>query len=79
MPPVAVMPLKEKLAISLKAIEAQKQGNEDEYMRIMMEEMPMPPYMAKFAKEYLGADFLIKGGWNLTEANAEYGSDWLNK
>jgi hypothetical protein len=39
----------------------------------------MPPYLAKFAKEHLSPDFLIKYGWNLTEAEAEYGSDWLNQ
>jgi hypothetical protein len=39
-------------------------------------QIPMPPYLAKFAKDHPDADFLIKYGWNLTEA--EYGSDWLN-
>jgi hypothetical protein len=39
----------------------------------------MPPYLAKIAKEKIGADFLINGGWNLSEAEAEFGSDWLVK
>ena len=38
----------------------------------------MPPYLAKVAKEKMGADFLIKGGYNLTEAEAEFGPNWLN-
>jgi hypothetical protein len=29
----------------------------------------MPPYLAKWAKKRLGADYLIQGGWNLDEAN----------
>jgi hypothetical protein len=72
------MTLDAKLAVSMKAIEVQKQGNEDEHIRIM-KTMPMPPYLAKWAKKRLGADFLVKEGWNLEEANAEYGHDWLNK
>jgi hypothetical protein len=30
-----------------------------------MKQIHMPPYVAKFAKDYIGADFLIKYGWNL--------------
>jgi hypothetical protein len=39
----------------------------------------MPPYLAKVAKKTMGADFLINGGWNLSEAEAEFGRDWLSK
>jgi hypothetical protein len=35
--------------------------------------------MAKVAKKTMGVDFLINGGWNLSEAGAEFGADWLNK
>ena len=40
---------------------------------------PMPPYLAKVAKKTMGAEFLIQGGWNLSEAEAEFGPDWLSK
>jgi hypothetical protein len=33
--------------------------------------------MAKVIKEKVGAEFLIQGGWNLAEAEAEFGSNWL--
>jgi hypothetical protein len=39
----------------------------------------MPPYLAKFAKNHLGADFLIKNGYNLSEAEAEFGPKWLTQ
>jgi len=39
----------------------------------------MPSYLAKIMKEKMGADFLINGGWNLSEAEAEFGPDWLSK
>jgi hypothetical protein len=71
-----VMTLDEKFAIGLKAIEQKDQGNMDEYMRLT-KTIPMPPYLAKFAKDHLGAGFLTEGGWNLSEAETEYGSDWL--
>jgi hypothetical protein len=30
-------------------------------------------------KEKVGVDFLINGGWNLSEAEAEFGFNWLSK
>jgi hypothetical protein len=72
------MSLKEKTAIGLKAIELRKQGKEEEWLQTM-KSMPLPSYLAKWAKKRLGADFLINGGWNLAEADAEYGQDWLIK
>jgi hypothetical protein len=73
-----IMTLGEKLRLGVKAIELEKQGKMEEAQKIRRQ-IPMPPYLAKFAKDHLGADFLIKYGWNLTEAEAEYGSDWLNQ
>jgi hypothetical protein len=35
--------------------------------------------LAKIGKEKMGVDFLIKGGWDLSEAEAEFGHDWLSK
>jgi hypothetical protein len=72
------MTLKEKFAIGMKSIELEKQGNLEESDRVM-KQIPMPPYLAKFAKEKMGVNFLINGGWNLTEAETEYGPGWLNK
>ena len=72
------MTLDEKLAISNRAIALKKSGDRDGYDRLM-KTVPMPPYLAKIAKEKIGIDFLINGGWNLSEAEAEFGSDWLSK
>jgi hypothetical protein len=70
------MTLEEKTAIGLKALELKKQGKFTEYERIMRQ-IPLPPYLAKFAKDHFGAEFLIKYGWNLSEADVEYGSGWI--
>ena len=72
------MTLDEKLAIGCKAVELKKAGDREGYIRLM-KTAPIPPYIAKVIKEKVGADFLVKEGWNLSEAEAEFGSDWLNK
>ena len=72
------MTLEEEAVIALQAFELKKQGKLEEYER-MLKQIPLQPYLAKFAKEHFGTDFLIKTGWNLAEAEAEYGSDWLSR
>ena len=70
------MTLDEKLAISIKAAELREAGDEEGAMRLM-KTAPVLPYIAKVFKEKVGAEYLA--GWNLSEAEAEFGSGWLNK
>jgi len=72
------MTLDEKLAISGRAIKLKKAGDREGYYRLM-KTTPMPPYIAKIMKEKVGVDFLKNCGWNLSEAEAEFGPDWLSK
>jgi hypothetical protein len=72
------MTLDEKFAISHRAIALKQAGDHEGYIRLM-KTAPIPPYIAKVIKEKVGADFLIKEGWNLAEAEAEFGADWLSK
>jgi hypothetical protein len=76
--PQAQMTLDEKFAIAKKAHEFESAGNMEEYERVM-KQLPMPSYLAKFAKDKIGIDFLLNGGWNLSEAEAEFGQNWLTK
>ena len=78
MPQAQAMTLDEKLKIGCKAVELRKAGDEEGASRLVRS-IPMPPYLAKIYKEKVGAEHLIASGWNLTEAEAEFGSDWLNK
>jgi len=81
MPQARTMTLEDETAIALKAFELKKQGKLEEYER-MRKQIPLQPYLAKFIKdhiEYFGKDFFEKYGWNLAEAEAEYGPDWLTK
>ena len=72
------MTIDEEFAIGMKAIELKKQGKMEEALDLE-KSIPLPPYLAKWAKKRLGAEFLIENGWNLSEAEAEYGADWLTK
>ena len=72
------MTMEEESVILLKAHELRKQGKPEEAERIT-KQIPLQPYLAKFVKDHLGSEFLLGLGWNLAEANAEYGSDWLTK
>jgi len=76
MPQIETMSLDEKLAISCKAAELRQAGDEEGASRLLRT-APMPPYLAKVFKEKVGADFLINNGFNLSEAEAEFGRDWL--
>ena len=78
MPEAQTMTLEEKLAISNKACLLWQAGDEEGYSRLTRT-IPVPPFLAKAMKEHMGADFLVNGGWNLSEAEAEFGPDWLGR
>jgi len=77
MPQIETMSLDEKLAIACRAAALHNAGDEEGYSRLM-KTVPLPSYIAKVMKEKVGADFLINGGFNLSEAEAEFGQNWLN-
>jgi hypothetical protein len=72
------MTLQEKLHIGVQAIELEKQGKVEEGDRLRRS-IPLSPWLAEWGKKYMGADFLINGGWNLSEAEAVHGHDWLSR
>ena len=76
MPQTQTMTLDKKLDISLRAFELLDAGDREGYSRLMRT-APLPPYLAKVVKEKVGLDCLLNLGWNLSEVEAEFGSDWL--
>jgi hypothetical protein len=78
MPQIETMTLDEKLAISNRAFELLDAGDKEGFSRLIRT-APMPPYLAKIYKEKVGVEELINGGWNLSEAEAEFGQDWLSQ
>jgi len=71
------MTLDEKLAVSNKACALLKAGDREGYTRLTRS-IPMPPYLAKIFKEKVGVELLVQSGYNLSEAEAEFGPNWLN-
>jgi hypothetical protein len=69
---------KEKAAIIMKSLELRDAGKEAE-AHALMRQFPAPAWLAKIFKEKVGADFLIQGGYNLSEAEAAFGPDWLTQ
>lgn len=57
-------------------IELKKQGKLKEAERLN-KTMSIPPYLVKFVKDHLGLDALLSMGLNLSEAEAEYGPEYL--
>ena len=76
MPQAQTMTLDEKLDIACRSAALREAGDEEGASRLIRT-APMPPYLAKMFKEKVGADFLIDNGYNLSEAEAEFGRDWL--
>ena len=71
-----LMTEREKADIFMKSFEIQDAGQKDE-AQALRRTVPMSPWLAKFIKEKLGAETLLELDWNMAEAEAEYGQDWL--
>jgi hypothetical protein len=71
-----LMTEREKAELFMEAHRLRKEGREEEATAVQRS-APLPAFLAKVLKEKVGADFLIQNGWNLAEAEAEYGPDWL--
>jgi hypothetical protein len=72
-----LMTEREKADIFEQARQLRAAGKEDE-AKMLQRTVPIPAYLAKVLKEKIGAYILIKGGWNLAEAEAEFGPGWLD-
>ena len=75
---VEPMSIHERLQMRMKAFELEEQGKFEEAEKVA-KQIPMSPWLAKFAKKHFGLDYLIEHGWNLSEAEAEFGSDWISR
>ncbi|GHV58431.1 hypothetical protein AGMMS49579_25950 [Spirochaetia bacterium] len=69
---------REKADIMMKAIDLDDAGKKDEAMALF-KTLPMPPFLAKVMKEKVGVNYLTTSKWNLAEAEAAFGQDWLNR
>lgn len=58
--------------------EAIFKGDLDEVVRLRML-LPLPPHIAKNAREAFGTEYIKNAGFDLSLAEKEYGKDWLNQ
>lgn len=68
----------ETLTILNRAHEAFQAGDHTEYVKIS-QLIPLAPHIAKATKETLGATYLKNSGFDLSEAEAVYGHNWLDE
>ena len=78
MPQAQIMSIEDKLTIRMKVFDLANQGKIDEAQNLERS-IPLSPYLAKWAKKRLGIEFLVDNGWNLSDADAQYGSGWLTQ
>ncbi|MDR3252389.1 MAG: hypothetical protein LBT35_02320 [Tannerella sp.] len=67
------------LPIIMQAIALKKEGKIEEAKALQREKIPMPPGMARVFKEKMGLDYLLAMGRNMTDVEAAYGKEWLEK
>ena len=68
----------EKADIFMRYYELKQEGKIEE-ATALHRTMPLSPHLAMCMKKYQGVEHLLNSGWNLAEAEAEFGSDWLNR
>jgi hypothetical protein len=73
-----LMTMDEKLAIDMQSIALEQAGKHDEAMALA-KTVPLSPSLAMLCKKRLGADAVRQLGWNLAEAEVEFGPDWLDR
>jgi hypothetical protein len=71
------MTFDEKLAIDMQTIALDDAGKHEEAEKLALTK-PLSPAMAMVWKRRLGAESLKQSGWNLAEAEAKFGPNWLN-
>jgi hypothetical protein len=67
----------QEIEIIQKSLEADERGDHDESVRLI-QQMPLAPHLARAAKKIWGKEYLLQSGFDLSEAEAAYGKDWLN-
>ena len=72
------MSLEERAQLISASLAAGKAGNKDEEIRLMRK-LPLAPHLAMAAKEMYGKEYLLEHGYDLTDANEEFGNDWLER
>ncbi|MDR0910534.1 MAG: hypothetical protein LBM77_12300 [Spirochaetaceae bacterium] len=73
-----LMTFEEKMAVNAQYLALDNAGRHEEAMEIA-KTRPLSPELALVWKKFLGKEALLQSGWNLAEAEAKFGPDWLEK
>lgn len=68
----------EELMIMIKTNDLREEGKFDE-ARALAKTIPITPSIAMIWKKYVGVESLKESGWNMSEAEARFGKDWLDR
>ena len=68
----------QKYAILDASLAAAERGDKHEQGRLIRQ-IPLAPHLAKAAKDIWGKEFLLQEGYDLSAAEAAYGSNWLDQ
>ena len=71
------MSKEETMAIIVKAQELESLGKKEDAAALRIK-IPLHPGVADDVKRFNGIQWLIDGGFNLTDAVAKFGKEWLN-
>jgi len=74
--PMAQMSHAEQMDIITKALAAAQDGDYEKEVSLARK-FPLSPHLAKAARDIFGVKYLE--GWDLSEAEATYGKDWLER
>ena len=70
--------LEERWKIIQASLAAHDAGDEEEERRLLLM-LPLAPHLAMAGKEVYGAEYMKTAGYDLSEANEEFGDGWLDK
>ena len=71
-------PMEDELDVLIEMAALIEQGKEEEAFKLQ-KKVTLPHYMGQYAKDFLEPDWLKNCGWNLSEVEAVYGKDFINK
>jgi hypothetical protein len=75
---MAKMTKEEEFDILQASLDAADRGDYEEENRLLLL-LPLAPHLAKVAKDLWGKDYLLQEGFDLSEAEAAYGPNWLDQ
>lgn len=73
---MATLTKNERFKILQDAQAAEARGDFAEASRLART-LPLPIHLAEFMKKEFGPQYLIEGGWNLSEIEDKHGKDWV--